>query len=259
MNRLNKTWAETRSTVNGWLMLPSAVSAEAMAVHGWDSLTIDMQHGLIGYSEMLGILSAIDRTQVVPLVRVPSLESGIIGKVLDAGALGVICPMINTAQQAAALVRAMRYAPQGGRSFGPVRPVMRYGPGYVASANEECLAIAQIETAEALRNLESILAVDGLDVAYVGPSDLALDMGYTPAFDTEEPALLAAFEQIVETANRHGVVAAMHCGSPAYARRMSEMGFRFVTIGSDVGFLLESAARSLQEFRGSDEQGKSFY
>ena len=252
MNTLKCAWGEGRSTFNGWMMLPGAAVAETMATQPWDSITIDLQHGLIDYADALGMLVALDAAGVVPLVRIPALESGIIGKMLDAGAQGIICPIVNTARQAEQLVGSMRYPPAGTRSFGPLRPIFRRGLEYVGEANQLCLAIAQIETAAALENLEEILLVDGLDAIYIGPSDLAMDLGIPLAVDSEDPALLEVLGQILETARQFDVPVGMHCMSPGYAKKMLDVGFDLITAGTDVSMIMASSESVLALLNATD-------
>ena len=169
--------------MNGWLAIPSAFSTEAMAHQGWDSLTIDMQHGAIGYGAVVNMLTAISTTGAVPVVRVPWLDPGILMKVLDAGAYAVICPMVNTRADAEMLVAATHYPPLGTRSFGLARAVLYGGADYLEHANDTIVVFAMIETKQALDNLDDILSVEGLDAVYIGPSDLSLSLGCTPMLD----------------------------------------------------------------------------
>jgi 4-hydroxy-2-oxoheptanedioate aldolase len=163
-NALKRRWKEGKAAVNGWLAIPSAFSAEVMAQCGWDSITVDLQHGVQDYLSMVACFQAMHAHPVTRLARVPWNEPGIIGKVLDGGAYGVVCPMINTKQQCEALVSACRYPPKGTRSSGPIRAGAYGAPGeYQKTANDEILVIPMIETQEALDNLEAILDVPGID------------------------------------------------------------------------------------------------
>lgn len=249
-NRLKLLWAENKAAVNGWCAIPSSFSAEVMAHQGWDSLTIDLQHGMIDYQAAIPMLQAISTTSTVPMVRVPWLEPGILMKVLDAGAYGVVCPMISTREDAERLVAACRYPPQGGRSFGPIRATLYGGADYPAHANGTVVVFAMIETRQALDNLDEIVAVEGLDAVYIGPSDLASALGYKPGFDRSEPELVEAIDLVLAKARERNLVAAIHNGSPAYARSMIEKGFRLVTVGSDARFIASGAAAALAEMRG---------
>ena len=248
-NRLRELWAADQAVLNGWLAIPDSFSAEVMAHQGWDSLTIDLQHGVIDYSKLVPMLQAISTTNTVPVVRVPWLEPGILMKVLDAGAYGVICPMINTREDAQKLVHCTHYAPQGGRSFGPVRATLYGGADYPQHANKTIVAFAMIETAQALDNLDSILSVEGLDAIYIGPSDLSLSLGCKPVFDDVEPKAQQAIAHIVARAKAHGVVAGIHNGRTDVARARVNMGYRFVTLGSDARLLATGSQDLLSSMR----------
>jgi len=249
-NRLRTLWAEGRAAVNGWLAIPSSFSAEVMAHQDWDSLTIDLQHGVIDYQAAVTMLTAISTTSTVPVIRVPWLEPGILMKALDAGAYGVICPMVNTRDDAARLVAYTNYAPRGTRSFGPIRALLYAGADYPQHADRTIVRFAMIETAQALDNLDAILSVEGLDAIYIGPSDLSLALGCKPAFDEVDPPVAAAIEHILERAKAHGVVAGIHNGSPEAARARVARGFRFVTIGSDARLMAAGAQQVLASMRG---------
>ena len=245
-NTLRTMLTRGRPALNGWLSIPSPVTAELMASFDWDSLTVDLQHGLIDYQAAVGMLQAISTRDVTPLARVPWLEPGIIMKMLDAGAYGVICPMINSRDDCARFVGACRYAPAGYRSFGPQRASLYAGADYHRHANETVLTLAMIETAQALENLEAILGVDGLDGVYVGPSDLALSLGHDPQSDTEREEVLEAVRLVLAAAQRHGRFAGIHSSTIGSARRMLDLGFDFVTAMSDARFLRSGADEVLR-------------
>jgi 4-hydroxy-2-oxoheptanedioate aldolase len=250
-NTLRQAWAAGRRTVNGWLSIPSSFAAEVMAHQGWDSLTVDLQHGAVDYQAAVGMLQAISTTAVVPMVRVPWLEPGIIMKMLDAGCYGVICPMVDDRDQAETFVRACRYPPRGNRSMGPIRASLYAGEDYPRHANDTVLAIAMIETARALDDLDAILATDGLDGIYVGPSDLANSLGCPPVLDPVEPKVVAAVEHVLRAAKRAGLRAGIHTGVPGYARRMHELGFDFVSLASDARLLALKSQEALAAIRGA--------
>jgi len=248
-NRLRTLWASGAPVLNGWLAIPNSFSAETMAHQGWDSLTIDLQHGVIDYAAMVGMLQAISTTPTVPLVRVPWLEPGILMKTLDAGAYGVICPMVNTREDAQKLVAWTSYAPQGTRSFGPVRALLYGGADYPQHANATIVRFAMIETAQALDNLDAILSVEGLDAIYVGPSDLSLSLGCKPTFDDVDPPVQQAIAHIVERATAHGLVAGIHNGSPEVARARLDLGYRFATVSSDARLIAAGSQQLLARLR----------
>jgi 4-hydroxy-2-oxoheptanedioate aldolase len=240
-NMLKQRLKSGKACINGWLAIPCAYSAEVMAQGGWDSLTVDMQHGVQDYMSLVACYQAIG-SQVTRLVRVPWNDFGIINKVLDAGAEGVICPMVNTRDQAEALVTACKYPPKGSRSNGPIRWAL-YGElsAYQATANDETLVIPMIETQQALDNLDAILDTPGIDGIYVGPSDLGFSIGLPPLLDRDEPEILSIYERLIRETARRGLFAGVHCITPAYAARAIGMGFRLVNAGSDNGLIAVGA------------------
>ena len=251
-NKLKQLWSQGKPTINGWCSIGNAFTAEIMAAQGYDSVTVDVQHGALDYSSLLPMLQAMRASGVVPMARVPWLEPGIIMKALDAGAYGVICPMVNNAEQAAEFVSYMRYPPLGQRSFGPTRVSFAAGADYGAHANDEMLAFAMIETAEGMSNLSSIAATPGLDGLYVGPADLTLGLAQgrlAPGFDREEPEMIAALKEIVAACKANGIRAALHCGTPEYAARAIEWGFDMTTVSGDSRLLAGAAAASVAKFR----------
>ncbi len=248
-NRLRTLWQSGETAINGWLAIPSSFSAETMAHQGWDALTIDMQHGVVDYAAMVGMLQAVSTTATVPVVRVPWLEPGMLMKTLDAGAYGVICPMVNTREDAQNLVAWTHYAPRGTRSFGPIRALLYGGADYPQHANDTIVTFAMIETAKALDNLDAILSVEGLDAVYVGPSDLSLSLGCRPVFDDVDPAAQQAIDHILARATAHRIVAGIHNGSPASALARKAQGFRFLTIGSDARLMAAGAQQTIAAMR----------
>ena len=241
-NTLKTIWKRGEAVVNGWLSIPSAFSAEVMAHQGFDSLTVDMQHGVVDYQVAVTMLQAISTTPVIPLARVPWNDPARIMKILDAGVYGVICPMINTRAQAQALVAACKYAPRGYRSWGPVRASIYAGSDYGDHANDDLIVMPMIETAEAVKNIDEILSVPGVDAVYVGPSDLSLTLGCKPRLDQTDPPVVEAQQKIVEACKRHGVIAGIHNATATYALKMIAAGYQFVTLASDSRFLAAKAA-----------------
>jgi 4-hydroxy-2-oxoheptanedioate aldolase len=248
-NALRTLWQSGGAAVNGWLAIANSFSAETMAHQGWDALTIDLQHGVIDYPAMVTMLQAISTTPTVPVVRVPWLEPGILMKALDAGAYGVICPMVNSREEAQRLVAYTHYAPRGTRSFGPIRATLYGGADYPLHANDTIVTFAMIETAAALDKLDDILSVEGLDAIYIGPSDLSLALGCKPAFDDLEPKAAEAVDHILARAKAHGVVAGIHNGSPEAALRRIAKGFQFVTVSSDARLMAAGAQQVMAAMR----------
>ncbi len=254
-NRIREIWAEGKAVVNSWLGIPSSFSAEVMAHAGWDSLVVDMQHGMIEYQTMVTMLQGISTTNTVPLVRVPWNDPAHIQKALDAGAYGIVCPMVNNRAEAEKFVGSMRYAPLGYRSSGPIRAALYGGSDYHAKANDIVLAFGMIETAEAINKLDEILLTPGLDAIYVGPSDLSISYGHPPGGDKPDDWMMAALKKVLDGCKRHNVQPGIHCGSPAYARRMIDLGFTFVTVGGDTRFVTMGAAAAVAEMREGTNAG----
>ncbi len=240
-NRIRSIWNAGGAVVNGWLAIPSSFSAEVMAHQGWDSLTVDLQHGVTDYASAVAMFTAISTTATVPIARVPWLDPGIVMKVLDAGAYGVICPMVNTKEDAEKFVHACRYAPEGGRSFGPIRALLYGGADYPTKANETIVTIAMVETRQALNNLDEILSVKGLDAVYIGPADLSLSLGCAPAFDDVDKPVAEAIDMVLAKAKEHGVIPCIHNGTAESALKRIERGFRLVTVGSDARLMATGA------------------
>jgi len=253
-NTLKTKWARGEATVNGWLSIPSSFSAEVMAHQGFDSLTVDMQHGVVDYQVAVTMLQAISTTGVVPLARVPWNDPGRLMKILDAGVYGVICPMISNRAQAEAMVQACKYPPRGFRSWGPVRASIYAGADYGDHANADLVVMPMIETATALKNLDDILSVPGVDAVYVGPADLSLALGCKPRLDQTDQPVVEAQQQIAEACKRHGVVAGIHNGTAAYSLKMIAAGYQFVTLASDSRFLAAKAAEEVSAVRKSAAQ-----
>lgn len=250
-NRLKDIWSAGRPSINGWLSIGNSFTAEIMAAQGYDSLTIDLQHGALDYAAALPMLQAIRASGAVPMARVPWREPGIIMKALDAGALGIICPMVNSAAEAAEFVSYMRYPPQGQRSFGPTRAAIAYG-GYDVSANDEVLALAMIETREGMERVGEIAATPGLDGLYIGPADLTLgtqEGRLPPGFDREEEEMIALIKAILAACKTNGIRACLHCGTPAYAARAIAWGFDMTTVAGDSRLLAAAAAASVKAWR----------
>ena len=246
---LNALIAAKGFVLNSYLQLPGAFSAEVYAAQGWDAITLDTQHGLIGYHDAVAILQAIARTGVLPLVRVPGLESGAIMKLLDAGALGITCAMINTAADAERLVRICKYPPRGERSFGPARAALVHGEDYARRADSLVSVLAMVETAEAVANIDAILGVDGIDGIYLGPADLAQSMGRPVGIGDLDPAVAAAIERVRAACVARGKIVGMIAPDPMRAWQLVERGFRFVSLSSDMRALAGQAKAWVEGFR----------
>jgi 4-hydroxy-2-oxoheptanedioate aldolase len=253
-NTIRKIWSQGGCVVNGWLHIPDGFASEVMAHQGWDSLTIDTQHGPVDFQAAVSMLQAIATTNTMPMARVLWNDPGMIMRLLDAGCFGIICPMVNTREECEAFVGACRYPPKGYRSYGPTRVSYYAGDDYAPNANDSVITMAMIETRQAVENLDAILSVPGLDSIYIGPSDLAQSHGYPPKADPTDEAVVSIIDHILERARAHNIVVGIHCGSPSYARAMADKGMQFVTIQSDARLMAAAAKQAVAAFRGETAQ-----
>ena len=249
-NKLKEIFKSGKSAINGWLQIPNSFTAELMAKQNWDSLTLDMQHGVIDYQNAVGMLQAISSTNVVPMARVNWNEPGQIMKILDAGAYGIICPMVSNKKEAEKFVKACIYPPNGYRSYGPIRGLIYGGPDYAEKANDEILKFAMIETKESLENLDEIMKTPGLDGVYIGPADLSLAIGEKPSFDKPEgDPVYEVIMEILDHAKKNKLVAGIQNGQPEYAEKMINKGFQLVTIGSDQRYMTAASKTALGKLK----------
>jgi 4-hydroxy-2-oxoheptanedioate aldolase len=260
MTSLREKWAAGGETLGFWLSLPNFVSAEIAGRQPVDYVCVDTQHGVIDYQHSAQMIQAIELVGGTPIVRVPWNEPGIIGKSLDAGAHGVIVPMVNTREQAELVVQSARYVPDGSRSWGPVMAGMRHADNRTWAADNVAV-IPMIETVEAIANLDEILSVPGVDAIYVGPADLSITLGLAPGNNDGKPEFDDALATIVAACQRHGVVPGIHATGPLTQRRL-EQGFRMITVTSDalairLGFDSELAAARASDAK-SDAEGKLY-
>jgi len=245
-NPLMEKWGRNEPAVGIWCSIASSFTAEGAASVGFDYACIDLQHGVIDYAGMVPMLQAIKLHGVAPIVRVSWPEPWLVMQALDAGALGVVVPLVESAAQAAAAVAACRYPPHGTRSFGPTRAAIAHSTDQPEDLSRVA-CIVMIETEKALANLDEIASVPGVDAVYVGPSDLALALGLPPRPTEPIPRHEEAIERILETCSSNGIVAGIHSSSGAVARRRLEQGFRMVTVGNDIAFLVSSLRLELAE------------
>lgn len=250
-NALRAIKAAGTPIVNAWLSIGSSYAAEIVAQGGFDAVTVDCQHGMFGFDTALTMLQAISITNAVPLVRPSQADPAEIMRWLDAGAYGLICPMISTAVQAAAFVSACRYAPVGTRSFGPARGLLYGGADYFPAANDEIVTLAMIETAEGLANLDAILATPGLDGIYVGPNDLAIALGHAPKPESDDQHMIEAIERIRASTVAAGKLVGIFCSGPVGAAQRAREGFDLVTPGNDAMILKAGMAAAVAGARGA--------
>jgi 4-hydroxy-2-oxoheptanedioate aldolase len=257
-NKLKELFKAGKPIINSWLAVPSSFSAEIMANQGWDSVTIDMQHGLIDYSSAINMLQAISTTDTTPLARVNWNEPGQIMKILDAGCYGVICPMVSNRKEAENFIQACQYPPKGHRSFGPIRASIYGGGDYAKHADNEILKLAMIETKEALEKLDEILDTPNLDGIYIGPADLSLSVGEEPGFDKPENSkAFSEISRVLEAAKKRNLLAGIHNGTPEYAQKMIDKGFNLVTVGSDSRYIASGAKSDIKKLKGIKKEPES--
>jgi 4-hydroxy-2-oxoheptanedioate aldolase len=247
-------WAAGGTAYGVWCMSGSPFVVEMAALEGFDYVCLDLQHGLMGYETFLACMYALARTGSTPIVRVPSLDSDLIGKVLDAGAEGVIVPMVETAEEAARAVAACRYYPQGRRSIGSSRGVYALGND-PQNVNREIICLVMIETAVGVHNVEEICSVPGVDGVYVGPGDLAITLGLQPTLISQPGDHTDAIERVRATCAAHGIVAGIQCESSAAALQRSESGFQMVTVTTDVHVLRSGFRRESEGIGLSTRSG----
>jgi 4-hydroxy-2-oxoheptanedioate aldolase len=242
-NSIKEKMLRGECTTNGWLALGSTYAAEIMGHAGFDSVTVDCQHGMFDFNQALPMLQALSATPTVPIVRSPWNDAAVIMHLLDAGAYGVICPMINNRAEAERLVATCRYAPEGMRSYGPARGLLYGGADYFEHANNEIVVFAMIETLDGIKNLEEILAVPGLDGVYIGPNDLALVLGAKPGSDLTDPRCIETIGHILARAKAHKKFTGIFCASGQVGATRRVQGFDLVTLTHE-GSLLGSAAKA---------------
>ena len=240
--KLRQMWQDGQTAVNAWLTIPSAWTAEIMAQVGFDVITIDMQHGLADYQTTVRMLQVLNGAEISTIVRVPWNEPAMIMRIMDAGADGIICPMVNNPAEAQAFVGATRYPPLGYRSYGPIRSNLLHGNDYYQLANDNIFAIAMIETQEAVDSLETILATEGLDGIYIGTIDLSISMGLADLGNLQNPKLMAAVEHIIQTARRMERFVGIHAmKSPDDPKILTDLGASIITPMNDSALLGKSA------------------
>ena len=252
MNNLLNIWKSGKPVINGWLSIPNSFTAEAFGKMGWDSITIDMQHGQNDYQSSISMLQALTSSKSVPMVRVPWNEPGVIMKMLDLGVMGIISPMINTREDCEKFVSYCYYPPLGQRSFGPMRAQVLHGQSYFNNANDNVLSFAMIETKEAVENLDEILSVPSLTGVYIGPADMSSSYGLPPKFDVTEDPVFANIKLICKKAKKYNKIAGIHNGTTSYAKDMLKMGYKLVTVLSDFRVMNSFSQKIIDEMKEKD-------
>jgi 4-hydroxy-2-oxoheptanedioate aldolase len=257
---LRELWDSGDATLGGWLSIPSGFSAELMASYGFDWLCVDTQHGLAGYEQMVTMLQGMSAVGVPGFVRVSTNEPAEIMRALDAGADGVIVPMVNSAEEAARAAAACRYPPVGCRSWGPTRVALHRQDFSPDTSNAAVICAVMIETSDGLAQLDEIAGTPGVDAVFIGPNDLAIALGLPPSFTAADPRHRDAIEQILDACKRHSVVAGISCGTVDAANVWRERGFSMLALASDALLLREACTRWLHALRDealeSADQGR---
>ncbi|GIH24346.1 aldolase [Acrocarpospora phusangensis] len=248
-NPLIRRWRAGEVTYGVWCTVPGSVSAELIARQGPDYCCLDFQHGLIDLAAGVTMMQAVEAGGSIPVARVNWNEPNRIMQVLDAGARGVVVPMVGNAEEAARAARAFRFPPHGDRSWGPVRT-----GGVLGGTDPETLAdqacILMIETADGIGNVREIAAVPGVDALYIGPSDLSLSLGLRPGHTPPDPRFTEVVDGIRTVCLENGIAAGIHCGSGEEAARYAEQGFTMITVGTDSSLLSGAVRGNLDAARG---------
>jgi 2-keto-3-deoxy-L-rhamnonate aldolase RhmA len=240
-NKLKKALKNGKATVGMFLGLPSYDVAELYSKSGIDWLLFDMEHGSIHFDSLPWLMAAASGGNATPLVRVPWNDPVYVKLALDAGAQGIMFPQVNTKEEAIKAVKACKYPPEGIRGVGPRRASLYYTQfqDYMKVANKEVMVIVQIETKEAVNNINEILSVEGVDATFIGPADLSVSMGYIASFPKLEQEVLDAVKKVLEASNRHNVAPGIWGGSVEKVNMFIEQGFKFIALGEEMDYLIK--------------------
>jgi 4-hydroxy-2-oxoheptanedioate aldolase len=252
MARQNRAKAHLKAgnpSVGTWLRLDGTLAAEMMAHVGFDWLVLDAEHSAFDIHSLQTMLQTISTTDTVPMVRVPWNDPIELKRTLDAGAYGVVIPMVKSAADAEKAVRAVRYPPVGDRSFGSVRGPLYAGPDYQIAANDEILLVLQLEHVDAVRNVREILSVPGFDAVFIGPNDLSASMMVEPGVRPPREQVEAACDTILQASRAAGVPCGYHCGSADEVNRRVEQGYQFLALAMDTTFLVNTARAEWHKVR----------
>ena len=234
--------------INGWIHSPCTLSAEVLASSKFSSITIDLQHGMLDFNDCRHILQILSKYKIYPIVRVPSNKIDIINKCLDAGAKGIICPLINTKEDCEEFLQSCYYPPQGIRSYGPTLAALN-NDKYFSSSKNEIMSIIMLETRESVINLNEILKLPLLDTIYVGPFDLSISYGKSPDVIFKSNKMKKIYQEVLTKVKKAQKLAAIHCTSAETAVTFLKMGFDFVTLSTDIGLLKSSLEREQEKVK----------
>jgi 4-hydroxy-2-oxoheptanedioate aldolase len=244
-DRFRTAAREGRTLLNAWLTFNAPFLIELIGEAGWDCITIDQQHGIGGNEALLQCLTATRAASLPAIVRVAENDPGLVGRALDAGAQGIMCPLIETIEDAEAFVQAVKYPPRGNRSWGPYRARLDHDGDYFTTANDWTIACPQIETRGALDGLEEILALDGVDMVCFGPNDLSVAL--TGRLDIHAKEVQEAMTLVLSKCREMSVMALIFANDAPFAKPLIEAGWDVVAVGTDAGWFAKAAADTRQE------------
>src|SRR4029078_1294319 len=250
-DRFRNARAEGRTLLNAWLTLNSPFVIELIGEAGWDCITIEQQHGLGGNAALISCLTAARAAGLPAIVRVAENDPGLIGRALDAGAQGIMCPMIDNVDDAEAFVRAVKYPPRGLRSWGPYRARLDYEGDYFTSANGFTIACPTIETKRAHDAFDDIIALDGVDMVCFGPNDLSVAL--TGRLDIHAPEVKDAMNLVLSKCREMSVMGLIFANDSEYAKPLVAAGWDVVAPGTDAGWFGKAAAATRREFGAGSE------
>ena len=248
-NAVKRQLQRGEPSIGTWLALGSPLGAEWLAHQGFDWLNVEQEHSAIDATLTQSLLQAISTTETIPLVRVPWKDPGYCKRALDAGAYGLFVPQVETPEEAAMLVGAMKYPPDGSRGLGGARRQLYGGPDYVKHANDEILVILMVETARGLRNVDDILAVPGIDACFIGPNDLCAALGLPPSLDPTFPEFEAAIARILRACKDNGVAPGIHTQTAERTVQRIDEGWQLIAVNSDGALMAEAAATAVRTIR----------
>ncbi len=239
---------------SAWCGLGAPIVAEMIARDGFNTVTLDAQHGLWDFAAMRDAVAAVRGAGAAPMVRVALNDFGTVSRLLDVGCEGIIAPFINTAEDARAFAAVAKYPPLGERSFGPMRAMTLTGiadpKDYVSQANDNIVALAMIETRAAVDNIEAIAATPGIDGLFLGPVDMSLTLSGGKSLDAGAPDVDRVLTRIIQATKDTGKIAGTYCFEAEHAAAFEKRGVRFFLIGSDTAFLRGGTATALKTLRG---------
>jgi 4-hydroxy-2-oxoheptanedioate aldolase len=253
---LKKKLRNNETVIGYWLNLGSSLTAEIIALTGFDWVLIDLEHGAGTEKDLLYQLQAVRHTSATPLVRVESFERQRIHRVLDMGAGGVMCPRINNFDEAEKAARGLRYPPAGIRGIAKMVRAAEYGRNFqnYFSGEEEITGIIQIESRGALENLDKIASLEGIDVLFIGPADLSMELGVFGQFD--HPLFVDAVKKTCDTAAKYGKASGILLPDLSWFNDYHSMGMRFFGGGSDASFVVEGAGNLFEKLNGLRSENK---